>query len=115
MKKLIYFSAIVIFFSSCEKLNFDFLKKDKPCPTLSEDAVPATVVAAFQTRHAGVVVEKWFDKDGKSVVAAFELNGKDALDFFDNNGNFQKEEVDQDQQGNHQDNDDKGCDCEVED
>lgn len=121
MKKLFLIAVTAIFFASCEKLDF-LDKKDKPCPVVAQDGVPTAVVSAFQTKHPGVTVKTWFNKDNNGFAAMFDNNGKDALDFFDNSGNFQKEEMDGDnekgdhQNGNHHDkDDDKGCDCETED
>ena len=118
MKNLLILSLAVLFLASCEKLNIDLHKKEKPCSVVAQDVVPASVVAAFQTKHpGGISAKKWFNKDDKGYAALFDNNGKDGLDFFDNDGNFQKEEIDGDnQQGNHQDKDeDKGCECETED
>ena len=114
MKKLLIISISILFLASCEKLGLD--KKHKPCATVSQDGVPSAVVSAFQTKHPGIAVKTWFNKDNNGFTALFDSNGKDALDFFDNSGNFQKEEIDNDQQGDHQDDDDdKGCECETED
>ncbi|MBI4932168.1 MAG: hypothetical protein HY841_15525 [Bacteroidetes bacterium] len=113
MKKLLIISVAVLLFASCEKLGMG--KKHKTCATVSADAVPAAVTKAFSDKHPGIAVTNWFNKDDKGYAARFNSRGKDALDFFDNNGNFQKEEVDEDnQQGNHQDgDDDDGCECET--
>ena len=115
MKKLIIISISVLFLASCEKLGLE--KKHKPCATVSQDAVPTSVVSAFQTKHPGISAKKWFNKDNNGYTALFDSNGKEALDFFDNSGNFQKEEIDGDNQtGNHDDrDDDDGCECETED
>jgi len=115
MKKLLIISVAVLLFASCEKLGWE--KKDKPCPTVSADAVPAAVTKAFSDKHPGIAVTTWFNKDSKGYAAKFDSNGKEALDFFDNSGNFQKEEIDNDnQQGNHDDgDDDEGCECDTED
>ena len=116
MQKLFFISAIALFFASCEKLGFE--KEEKPCPTVSADGVPGAVVSAFSTKHPGSPVKTWFNTDNKGYAALFDHTGKEALDYFDNSGNFQKEEIDGDNQdGNHdeEDGDDKGCECETED
>ena len=115
MKKLLIVCGIGLIFASCEKLGIE--PKHKPCSTVTLDAIPASVVSAFEARHPGTTAKTWFNKDDKGYVALFDSNGKDGLDFFDKDGNFQKEEIDGDnQQGNHQDgDDDKGCECETED
>jgi hypothetical protein len=116
MKKLFIILIATLFFASCEKLGLD--KKDKPCPTVSADAVPVAVTKAFQDKHPEVTDKTWFNKDNNSYVALFDNNGKETFAYFDNSGNFQKEEIDNEQEGDHQDNDDdddKGCECEMED
>ena len=113
MKILLVISTSVFLFASCEKLNL-FDKKDKPCTVLTQDAVPTAVVSSFQTKHPSTTVKKWFNKDDKGYAASFTSNGKGNVALFDNNGNFQ-EELENDEQGDHQDNDNEGCDCETED
>ena len=111
MKKLLIISISILFLASCEKLGLE--KKDKPCPVVAATAVPDAVIKAFQTKHPGITVKTWFNKDNNGYTALFDSNGKEALDFFDNSGNLQKEEIDGDNQnGNH---DDDGCECETED
>ena len=116
MKKLLVIAASVLLFASCEKMDL-FDKKDKPCTVVTQDGVPTSVVSAFQTKHPGISVKKWFNKDDKGFAAMFDNNGKEALDFFDNNGNFQEEKMEGDnQKRNHHDkDDDNGCECETED
>ena len=114
MKQLIILSISVLFLASCEKLGLE--KKDKPCPVLAATAVPDAVIKAFQAKHPGITAKTWFNKDNKGCTALFDSSGKDGLDFFDNNGVFQKEEIDGDNQtGSHDDGDDDGCECETED
>ena len=113
MKKLLIIAMGLFLFASCDKEH-----EGPPCPTVAADAVPAAVTKAFQDKHPGTTAKTWYNKDNKSFVAQFDSNGKEALDFFDNNGNFQNEEIDGDnQQGDHQDGDDDdgGCECGTED
>jgi len=113
MKKLLILVLAFTIFTACEKLE----RERKACPTISSEAVPSTVMITFTTKYSETtVVKTWFNKDNKGYCALFTLNGKETKAFFDNNGNFQKEEIEQ--EGEHEDNDaddDSGCECELED
>lgn len=126
MKKLFIISSAVVFFASCTKPGREGVTQgvtQKTCPTVSANAVPYVVTKAFQDKHPGITAKTWFNKDDKGFAAKFDNNGKDALIFFDNNGNFQKEEIDGDnhhgghengenENGDHENgNDDNGCEC----
>ncbi len=116
MKNLFFFiTGMVLLLFSCKKIEniFEHHHKDTPCPVISASAVPDGTLKAFQSKHPGIIPDKWFNKDNNGYAALFNSNGTKGLDFFDNNGNFQKEEIDNNnQKGNHQDND-KGCECET--
>lgn len=100
--------AIATIVVSCEKEK----ESKNLCPVISEKAVPSSVISAFQQKYPNVIIEKWFNKDNKGYCAMFTFNGKETKALFDNNGNFQNEEIDN--EGEHKDNDDNGCECETE-
>ncbi len=109
MKNILLIFAIATIVVSCEKEN----EHKNLCPVISEKTVPSSVSSAFQVKYPNAIVSKWFNKDNKGYCALFILNGKETKVLFDNNGIFQNEEVEQ--QGDHEDNDDNGCECESED
>ncbi len=111
MKNLLILSCSLFFFVSCEKWD-GFHKKDKPCPVVNAADVPASVTKSFDTKYSGAVVDTWFNKDNAGFVASFKQAGKKTIARFDNDGNFENE-INQD--GDHQDNNEEGCDCETED
>ncbi len=116
MKKVVFISAaVLIALSACER------ERHVPkCPVVAEASIPKAVTTAFYAKYDGTFesashitkVEKWFNKDNKAYAALFMHGGKKTLSFFDNNGNFEQEQGFQgDQQGEHQDGDDEGCEC----
>ncbi|MEO7310675.1 MAG: hypothetical protein ABIX01_09765 [Chitinophagaceae bacterium] len=105
MKKILFILAIATIGVACEKEH----EHKNLCPVVSEKAIPTSVSSAFQGKYPNVIVEKWFNKDNKGYCALFNLNGKETKVLFDNIGNFQKEEMDQ--KGQHEDDDDNGCQC----
>ncbi len=110
MKKILFILAIATIIISCEKET----EHKNLCPVISDKVVPASVSRAFQQKYPNVIADKWFNKDNNGYCALFTFNGKETKALFDNNGNFQKEEIDQ--EGEHEDNDnDTGCECETED
>ena len=93
---------------SCEKDN------ENLCPVVSAKDVPSSVISTFQGKYPNTIAETWFNKDNQGYCAVFTFNGKETKALFDNNGNFQKEEIDQ--EGDHEDDDDdNGCKCDTED
>jgi hypothetical protein len=113
MKKiLLVIFALQFILISCEKED----RNDNHCPVVDAKSVSAKVISAFETRYPATMVEVWFNKDNKGYCAYFKKNGSGIMIHFQNDGTFIREEV-QDQQGNHQgsDDDDEGCECEVED
>ena len=119
MKKIVFIFAIAAIVASCEKEK----EHKNLCPVISAEAVPTSVSSAFREKYPNVIVEIWFNKDNSGYVAQFTLGGKETKAQFDNNGNFQNEDIDQegeneevDQEGEHEDNDeDNGCECDTED
>ena len=110
MKKILIILAITAMVASCEKDN----EHKNLCPIVPEKEVPSSVINAFQVKYPNGIADKWFNKDNKGYCALLIINGKETKALFDNDGNFQKEEVDQ--TGDHQDNnDDDGCECEIDD
>ena len=112
MKKLLTFLfALQFIFISCEKDN----ENEFPCPVVDAKVVPVIVKNAFEAKYPTSTVEIWFNKDNTGYCAYFMLNTKKTLVHFKNDGTFIKEEA-QDQNGNHQNNnEDEGCECEVDD
>ncbi len=112
MKNVFFILATVFFLASCEKMG-EHHKKDKPCAVVSTENVPSSVTKSFEAKYPATKVDTWFNKDNKGFAAAFKVNNKKSVAVFDNDGNFQNE-INDDQQGDHQDND-EGCGCETED
>ena len=113
MKKLLIISLGLLVFASCEKWREH---KEKPCPVVASTDVPSEVRKSFDAKYPGASVDTWFNKDNAFFCALFKLNGNETRAFFNNDGSFEKEEIDDNQQGDHQDNDnDEGCECEIED
>ena len=114
MKKLLFIALVITALSSCEKLD-DLFDKDKSntCPVVTNDQIPQTALKTMSTKYPQATTTTWFNKDGKGYCAVFNSNGKQTKAMFDNNGNFQSEEIEQ--QGDHEDDDDSGCDTEIED
>ncbi len=106
---MLFILAIATIIASCEKEN----EHKTLCPVISEKAVPSSVKSIFQEKYPNVTVKNWFNKDNNGYCALFIFNGKKTKALFDNNGSFQKEEVEQ--KGKHEDDDDNGCECETED
>ena len=107
MKKLLVLTAIGITFASCEKGMF---KKEKECPVLSSESVPAEVKSSFTQQFSGNTVKIWFNKDDKGYCALFIKDGKETLAYFDKNGSLNKT-VNADDNDN---DDEEGCECETE-
>lgn len=115
MKKSIALACLVMIMASCEKMKEinPFEKKDKHenvCPTVSPETMPSGVTTAFNQKYKGATGVTWFDKDGVSYCAVFSINGKETKALFNRDGSFNSEEVEQDNQGDHQ-NKDSGCEC----
>lgn len=88
MKKLVFVGAIA-FLASCGG-------SEKGHGSIPESDVPAAVKTAFTAKYPGTAVEKWEreSEDGKTLYEAeFKMNGKDMEAFWDEAGNFVKEEA----------------------
>lgn len=121
MKKLVFLFLLSASLFSCEKFDIFDREKSEPCPTVSPESVPQVVKDAFAVKYPSTSVTTWYNRDNNGYAAAFTYNGTETLADFDNNGNFQNEEVDGDnndgdhQDNDHQDTDEEGCDCGSED
>lgn len=109
MKNIFILLASIFLIASCEKGNFG--KKDHPCAVVAKENVPSTITKAFEAKYPATSVDTWFNKDNKGFAAAFKSNNTKHVAVFDNDGNFQNE-INEDQQGDHQDNNNEGCECE---
>ncbi len=120
MKKIAIIALLTVVFASCEKFDIKhpFRKeaKAKPCAVVNRESLSADILTAFKTKYPNATGETWYNKDNTGFAASFTLNGNKTLAFFNNDGSFAKEEVDNNQEGDHQDNnnDDTGCSCELE-
>ena len=109
MKLIFILIAFTITFTSCEKDE-----GKKLCPVVTTDKLPKVVITAFQQKYPTVTANKWFNKDNKGYSALATINGVKELIHFDNVGNFIKEEIVSEQDGDNQDNnDDNECECET--
>ena len=114
MNKLALFGLVVII-TSCQKIK-EKMHKDIPCATVNSETVPQTVKDSFTRQYPGTNVNTWFNKDNNGYSALFTQNGTLIIAQFNNDGVLIKEGAESNQNGDHQDNnDDKGCSCEVED
>ena len=116
MKIFLLLAFSLILLTSCEKLDFfDNDDKDQPCATVAPDNVPALVKSSFQRLYPEVTVQLWYNKDNKGYVALFTNNAVKTLAFFDNEGNFLRENLqdhdDDDDHDDDHDDDDDDCGC----
>ena len=97
-----------------------FKDAHKLCPVVNPEAVPFTVLAAFQNKYPSDTVITWFNKDNSGYCAYFET--KDFVDKivqFTNSGAFINEETDIQDNGDFKDSaggrplDSTGCICET--
>ena len=114
MKKMIVLAGLMIGFASCEKM--DWFHKDKECPTISRDALPSGLAAKFATAYPNASATIWFDQDGKNYVAVFMNNGVETDAVYDRFGNFISQEIESndDTSGENEDENEQGCDCDLE-
>ncbi|MEO6488544.1 MAG: hypothetical protein ABIO04_01280 [Ferruginibacter sp.] len=112
MKLLFILIVFATTFISCEKNE-----AKKLCPVVTTDYLPKVIITAFQQKYPTATANKWFNKDNKSYCALVIINGEKKLIEFDNIGNFIKEEIVTEQEGDHQDDgdddDDNECECET--
>ncbi len=114
MKKLLIILSVAAFFASCEKRH-----EEKECPVVNTESVPRAVLSSFNESHSNTVVISWFNKDNTGYVAySKNATGNSVLTKYDNSGKFISEDVKgQNKCGKskHEDDDDEGCECEVDD
>ncbi len=69
---------------------------------------------AFSEKYPKETVIKWFNKDNKGYAAFFVSNNVKKIVIFNNDGTFLKEQVKNEQHGQHDDNDvEEGSECEI--
>lgn len=113
-------AAIALSIASCEKMQhlnpFDKHKEQEQasCPVVTSENVPAAVTTAFAEKYAGATVTTWFNKDNTGYCASFTNNGVETKALFNNDGTFAKEETETHQKGKHNEEDETGCECELE-
>lgn len=108
MKKLItllFFIAITI---SCNKENCH----NKRCPIVISDDVPTMAISDLYSKYDAPINIVWFKSDVNQYCVVFDFNSQEHKMYFDNNGNYLSEEIENDTnfQGQHEDND-SGCEC----
>lgn len=87
------------------------------CPVVTTEQMPSAVLDSFAVKYPTAIVTTWFNKDNTGYCAAFTLDSIPTKALFRNNGTFvkQESEINNDNQtGNHQDNN-SGCECELQD
>lgn len=104
-----------ISFSSCKK---ESKETENLCPIVAASAVPQVVKDSFAVRYPATTVTTWFYKDSSSYCAFFTISAVEKLAHFAANGTFIQEEIENHQEGEHQDTgiDGKtttGCECET--
>lgn len=122
MKTVVSLSLLLLTIASCsqlEELNLlggkkDKEEKDTPCPMVTNDSIPAPVTATFAQQYPNQTPALWC-VDSSNYVAVFLMDSLETKAFIANNGDFLKEEIELDYQGNHEDDDDDdtGCECEL--
>ncbi|MDQ6844260.1 MAG: hypothetical protein M3Z92_07900 [Bacteroidota bacterium] len=120
MKKnlLLVFLSSTFFFFACEKGNKE--KAENLCPIVAANLVPQVVKDSFALRYPATNVTTWFNKDSVAFCAYFITSANvETLAQFSNNGSFIKEEIENHQDGQHEDSTGTvgkvggGCECEV--
>ena len=114
MKK-VFLGVIItaVVFISCSKEGNE--NDENLCPVVAAGLVPQVVKDSFAIKYPATAVTTWFNKDSVAYCAFFTISGVNKLAQFANNGNFIKEEIEIEQEGDHQDTTGKttGCVCEV--
>lgn len=113
MKKYVSWIASIVLLASCEKM--DLFEREKLCPVVAPENVPAEVKTSFEARYPGTVVKTWYDKDGTGYCAEADVNGDDVLALFDRSGIFQKDLEEEDDERRGRRNRNTGCECEKDD
>ena len=125
MKKLFFVAAVLTtIFISCEKEHEGDKEKENLCPVVTAGEVPQAVKDSFVARYPLDTFQTWFFKDSTSYCALFVTAGVEKLSRFTTSGNFVSEEleVEQEQEGEHEDSAviggvkvNPGCKCELPD
>ena len=121
MKKTIKIASLILLTTSCEKVSefHPFDKKDKKetvCPTIDRSVLPSCVLSNFEQKYNGASSITWFDKDGNSYCAVFQLNGKEMKASFSKEGILISEDIEDNEEARDENEEDEmGCDCEVND
>lgn len=112
MRKVILMAGLMIATMSCDKM--ELFHKDKECPTISRDALPSGLATKFDAAYPSATSTIWFDKDGENYVAVFKNNGVETNAVYDKTGNFVSQEVESADDADGENNDDHGCECDLE-
>lgn len=112
MKKMIVFAGLMIGITSCEKM--DMFHKDKECPIVSRESLPSGLAPKFEAAYPNATSTVWFDQDGKNYVVVFINNGVETDVVYDRSGNFISQDVESADDSENGDNEDHGCDCDLE-
>ena len=119
MKKLIFVVFIILgVFFSCKKEEKELKNL---CPIVMASDVPNAVKESFLKIYPSTTVSTWFYKDSSSYCALFSVGTIKKLAQFDIKGDFIRESVELDQEGEHQDSTgigsktSEGCECEIPD
>ena len=107
-----------ISFSSCKK---ESKEAENLCPVVAASAVPKMVKDSFAFRYPATIVTTWFYKDSSIYCAFFTISAVEKLAHFAANGTFIQEEIENHQEGEHEDSTSTGggkagtpgCECET--
>jgi hypothetical protein len=101
-----YYSILFVLFIliSCNKAG-----KEKQCPKIANESVPADVIESLKDRYPSATVEAWFNKDDRAFTAFFHIKGTGIFCEYTPDGKLLKEQL-----GDDEDNSDGGCECEME-
>ena len=119
MKMTLAITGLILFMtSSCEKGDgfHPFEKKEKKCPTISAEVLPASVKKAFADKYTGAESVVWFDKDGASYCTLFTSNGTEMKALYNRAGDFVSEEIEEEDENEghergEENDDESGCEC----
>jgi len=119
MKKLIPIICGLLLVVSCNKEGVE----ENVCPTITRENVSSNAINHFDSTYVGASDVVWFNVDGKSICAVFDLNNYEYEVSYSNDGNFisEEKELENEQEGEHEDADDddddrdEGCECDRDD
>lgn len=112
MKKGFVFAGLLFTIVSCDKMEWGH--KDKECPTVSRESLPSGLASKFDAAYPNATSTIWFDRDGENYVAVFMNNGVETDAVYDRSGNFVSQEVETADDKDGENNDDHGCECDLE-